>query len=266
MRSRSPGRRARAAVVLALAAVTLLAGCVSVGMGDPVAGRVGACHALTRPEQFETPSDSAPSVRCALAHTTETFRTGTVPAVFSGDARRPAGEVRASIQEQVCPAESLRSYVGARPSDSLFGLWIVAFLPTQRAWDAGARWVRCDVVHTARDDALEPVRGTGSLERALESSRASALTRCYRQRRTDDGALSTTGTDVSCASPHTSRDVNAWTTTSIRPQTQTAISACVPAVTAYLGAPPAPDAVTVVIEGSAASGPWSVRCAVVEGR
>ena len=137
--------------VLALAGLTACTG------GDPAQGsdadpaqvdaveapEVGACRRL-QPADVSRPSNATATVPCSEPHTAQTYAVGQLPASFD-DAAYDARELGAWAYG-TC-SKKLERFLGA--DESLVMRTIVSwawFRPSQKAWDAGARWYRCDVV------------------------------------------------------------------------------------------------------------------------
>ena len=131
-----------AAVALLLLAV--LAGCGDDGPPpDTAAPELGACRRLT-PADVARPSDDSAAVDCAGPHTAETFAIGQLPHQF----QRAAYDDRAlgGWAYGTC-SRAFEAFLGA--DDSLVMRTVVSwawFRPSEAAWQAGARWYRCDVV------------------------------------------------------------------------------------------------------------------------
>jgi hypothetical protein len=129
-------------LLLVLAACSVIGGEKhgSVSMDPP---EVGACRQLT-PEDIKATSNSSPVVDCAARHTAETFAVGTFPDDVAGDdIDDPA---LGSYVFGVC-GKKFRQFLGGDESlvmrATVTWAW---FRPSAAAWDAGARWWRCDVV------------------------------------------------------------------------------------------------------------------------
>ena len=137
-------RRARVAVPV-LAAVWALAGCGSDSAppADEKPPELGACRVLT-PDDVAQPSNTTDAVDCAAQHTAETYAVGELPETFD-DADYDDEELGAWAYS-TC-SDAFQKFLGA--DESLVMRTIVSwawFRPTEAAWDAGARWYRCDVV------------------------------------------------------------------------------------------------------------------------
>ena len=134
-------------VVLVVLLLSLSACSGALGDDDgPVsteAPRLGACRMLTPDDIRQTSNDTAP-VGCDAEHTAETFAVGDFPDDLAGDAiDDPA--LGSHVFDQ-CEKE-FRRFLGGDESQVMRSTVTWAwFRPSQDAWDAGARWWRCDVV------------------------------------------------------------------------------------------------------------------------
>lgn len=142
-------RRAVAVLVLGL---LLLTGCASEDQGnntDPdlvdsvEMPETGVCRELT-PEDVAMPANATKVVDCGERHTAETFAVGELPAELEDVAYDDAALDRHAYQ--TC-STAFAAFVGADESTvlrtTLSWAW---FRPSEKAWDEGARWYRCDVV------------------------------------------------------------------------------------------------------------------------
>ncbi|HJR37602.1 MAG TPA: septum formation family protein [Nocardioidaceae bacterium] len=122
------------------------------------APKLGACRVLT-PADISEPSNASEVVDCAEEHTAETFAVGTFPAaVATGAVDDPA--LGAHIFSS-CSAKFL-AFLGGEEStvmrSTLTWAW---FRPSEKAWEQGARWYRCDVVGGAeQSEQLIPLPET----------------------------------------------------------------------------------------------------------
>ncbi|GAA1154309.1 septum formation family protein [Nocardioides aquiterrae] len=137
-------RRLRVAV-LVLAAAWAIAGCGSdtAPPEDEKPPELGACRVLT-PDDVAQPSNTTDPVDCSEAHTAETYAVGELPASF--DHADHDDEELGAWAYTTC-SDAFQKFLGA--DESLVMRTIVSwawFRPTEPAWDAGARWYRCDVV------------------------------------------------------------------------------------------------------------------------
>lgn len=138
--------------LLPIALVLALAGCGHAEQGsnpdpaqvDSVAPPAkGLCRVLT-PADIKLPANATTTVDCSEPHTAQTFTIGTLPATLtdaSYDDRR-LGE----FAFRTC-STAFQKYIGADESLVLRTILSWAwFRPSEKAWNDGARWYRCDVV------------------------------------------------------------------------------------------------------------------------
>ncbi|WP_036563958.1 septum formation family protein [Nocardioides halotolerans] len=145
--------RARAATLASVlvAAALVLAACGQDDNGNVDSDQVdaveppqqGACRVLT-PEDVALPSNATKVVDCSTRHTAETFAVGDLPPV-AADAAYDAEELGA-FAYQTCSTK-FREFLGADESTVLRTVVSWAwFRPSEKAWEKGARWYRCDVI------------------------------------------------------------------------------------------------------------------------
>jgi hypothetical protein len=144
-----PKPRARRLVLLLLTATLGLTGCL--GRSDPsapsadstVAPDVGACRMLT-PSDVAQPSNASATVPCQDRHTAETFAVGSLPGRFAQTSYDDPG--LAAYAYRTC-SDQFIAFTGADESLAMRTILSWAwFRPSHPAWDAGARWYRCDVI------------------------------------------------------------------------------------------------------------------------
>lgn len=134
----------------AAALAVLLAGCGDSG-GDPAQAEdtvdppeLGACRVLS-PDDIAKPDNSTAVVDCAEEHTAETFAVGTFPERLANLDDIDAPQLGGYIYD-TCSAK-FQKFLGGDESTVMRSLLTWAwFRPSEDAWDAGARWYRCDVV------------------------------------------------------------------------------------------------------------------------
>jgi hypothetical protein len=147
----------RTASVTVTAALLVLAGCGTNGSGTNGSGgdvdpdqvdavqppEVGACRLLT-PAEARQPTNATKTVDCEDRHTAETFAVGELPAELE-DVSYGSPRLNAFAYE-TCSTK-LEQFVGGDESTVMRTIvsW-VWFRPSEKAWDKGARWYRCDVV------------------------------------------------------------------------------------------------------------------------
>ncbi|TYL51812.1 hypothetical protein FXB39_08575 [Nocardioides sp. BGMRC 2183] len=146
-------RRAPGGYALVAAALTVaLAGCTQQPQGndaDPdqvdavAAPEVGVCRVLS-PSDVEMPANATETVECSEPHTAETYAVGELPAEFD-DSDYSSKELSA-FAYRTC-TEAFMKHMQADESTVLRTILTWAwFRPSEKAWDKGARWYRCDVV------------------------------------------------------------------------------------------------------------------------
>jgi hypothetical protein len=132
--------------------LALLAGCggkqVPPG-ADPAqvdattAPKLGACRNLKRADLAE-PTNAGRLVPCTEPHNAETFAVGELPAKF---AKASYDDAALDVWAYQACGGALSQHLGA--TDSVVMRTILSwvwFRPSQKAWDKGARWYRCDVL------------------------------------------------------------------------------------------------------------------------
>jgi hypothetical protein len=140
---------ARRLLVPLVAAALGLTGCFGrSGGSDPSADStaapdVGVCRRLT-PSDVAQASNASATVPCAEKHTAETFAVGALPGRFASSSYDDPE--LAAYAYRTCSDEFI-SFTGADESLAMRTILSWAwFRPSRAAWDAGARWYRCDVI------------------------------------------------------------------------------------------------------------------------
>jgi hypothetical protein len=189
-----PRPRRRLATLAALGAAILLPSCTGAADGPPPAAPTSSAGAAqprpstpapapTReppPEegecrgvsvaQLRTIINDEPSVPCGRPHTVVTFHVGRLPKAATRDAIAPADEQIEAAADRLCQARFRDHVGGSRADRRLSMLTATYFLPPSEQFNAGARWVRCDVYAYAAPRRLAEL--PRSLEDALERNRA----------------------------------------------------------------------------------------------
>jgi Septum formation len=119
---------------------------------------LGACRLLTL-DDVGLPTNATRTVECTQKHTAQTYAVGELPDELD-DAAYDSKESGAFAYE-TCSTK-LRKFLGADESLSMRTVLSWAwFRPSQKAWDDGARWYRCDVVGGGEQSAaLVPLPDT----------------------------------------------------------------------------------------------------------
>jgi putative regulator of septum formation len=158
----------------------------------------GACRALT-PKDVAEPSNASKVVDCEEEHTAETFAVGPLPEEFA-DADYDAPELGA-FAYQTCSTK-FQEFLGADESTVMRTIVSWAwFRPSEKAWDKGARWYRCDIIGGGDDSkeyAALPVTAAGLL---AEQPTEDAWMVCV------DGASVQTAPKIPCTEKHNWRAV-----------------------------------------------------------
>ncbi len=137
---------------IALFILVVLAGCTQDEQGAnvdpdqvdatemPVAD---ACRRMT-PLDLNNTANASRTVDCAESHTSQTFHTQRLPSQYD-DAAYTDRDVGVFAAKTCAPA--FTSFLGTDESTSMRTVigW-VWFRPSEKAWDNGARWLRCDAV------------------------------------------------------------------------------------------------------------------------
>lgn len=144
-------------------------------------------------------------VDCAAPHLLETFHV----AAFTGEAGEEdappepdSWQWRAAFGQ--CE-EQAEEFLGDGFRDGR--IWLGVAVPTQQAWDGGARWFRCDLSELERVPG-EPVQREGSLAGALADDSELRLG-CYQVAVSEDDVVEER-TPVSCDEPHRAEFAGAW--------------------------------------------------------
>ena len=187
----------------------LLSGCeakdvkdVVPGAGEPAdmsAPDTGLCRDLSA-EAVDAETDDTEPVDCTEDHTAETFYVGSFDEDETADTAYDDASLGATVTK-ACGTR-FRRYTGA--TDSLALRTVVTWAwwrPSEEAWDAGARWFRCDVVARSTADALAPLpRTTKGLLLGIPAARWMVCA---------DGPALAKAPRVACTEKHTWRAVSA---------------------------------------------------------
>ncbi len=203
--------RARRGSLLLAAAVALLAGLLtSCGEAQPQGGdadpeqvdsvgapELGACRVL-EPADVGAASNATKTVGCTEEHTAQTYAVGELPDTLD-DADYDSREL-GRFAYRTCSTK-LQKFLGADESLALRTVLTWAwFRPSEKAWEDGARWYRCDVVGgTEKSQRLMPLPETA--EGLLGGRPDDRWLVCVQ------GATVSSGVKVSCARPHDWRAV-----------------------------------------------------------
>ena len=136
----------------------------------PDAPAIDVCRLLSA-AQVALFSDESKGGSCARRHTAYTFAVGAVPA----DVALPGVNIQNDAVQDAAAAScqsKFRRFIGGNPETrALSRLDSTYFLPTQRDFDRGAHWVRCDIVAYRNSTVLAELPDQ-SLEGFLDRPRA----------------------------------------------------------------------------------------------
>lgn len=136
-----------AACIGLVAGITLTATTVpSVGANEIVAPKVGDCFNY-KASGTKDQAASAPAVDCTTPHTAQTYWSGALPESFGVPEKAKASS--RLKQTQPCTVKNINAFVNLADRKLPTRLQSVSIFPTKDQWDAGQRWVRCDVVFRA---------------------------------------------------------------------------------------------------------------------
>lgn len=138
-------RLAAAALLLALAACSESAGTTAQEDPDTVeAPEKGACRLLS-PSDIAQPSNATEVVDCSKNHTAETFLVDRFPKALAKEATVDDPRLGAHIY-RTCN-KRFQAFLGGDESTVMRSILTWAwFRPSEKAWEEGARWYRCDAV------------------------------------------------------------------------------------------------------------------------
>ena len=104
---------------------------------------LGACRVLG-PEDIAATSNATKTVECTERHTAETFAVGDLPEDLHDEDYE--SEELGAFAYRTC-SEKFQAFLGA--DESVVMRTVVSwawFRPSEKAWEQGARWYRCDIV------------------------------------------------------------------------------------------------------------------------
>jgi hypothetical protein len=142
--------------VVGLALLLIVSGCASdTPIGTPTADvRIGTCKNKTTAEEMVSFSDVSPAVPCAKPHTLETFFVAALPSTISSlGPTRPGPEIMSAQSTGACPADKVRSYLGATALDTSWGVDVFMKFPTRAEWATGERRIVCDLAISTYEGA-----------------------------------------------------------------------------------------------------------------
>jgi hypothetical protein len=154
------------ALVLGSPAVLAVAPAAQAAAPEP-----GTCWGYNVKQAEQRSSGGA--VDCATNHSAETFYVGDLRGNFANPAKASPREIGREFARN-CTMERMNTYLGVSQGLPL-RTRIFMFLPSAEQWQAGERWVRCDV---AMRSGLELQKWRGPLSELIASSPASTFQYC----------------------------------------------------------------------------------------
>lgn len=137
------GRLPRRAITALIASGALVLAGVIAPTATAAEPTIGACYSYKKSTLDEV-SSPAPAIACTAKHTAETYYVRTLPETFGLPSKASVAK-RISAGEP-CTVKAMNAYLGI-PDRKLPSRFQTAVLfPTDAQWQAGERWMRCDVV------------------------------------------------------------------------------------------------------------------------
>ncbi|MBT5182778.1 MAG: hypothetical protein HOL91_04715, partial [Actinobacteria bacterium] len=107
------------------------------------AAEVGTCYTYAA-SGTKDQAASAPAVDCRTPHTAQTYWSGTLPANFSvPEKAKASSRLKAT---RACTSKKMNAFVNLENRELPTRFHSMPVFPTRVQWNAGERWVRCDVV------------------------------------------------------------------------------------------------------------------------
>ena len=107
------------------------------------APELGACRVLT-PADVAQPTNATKLAECSEPHTAQTYAVGTLPASLTDASYDDEG--LGEFAYRTC-SDKFEAFVGGDESMVMRSVVSWAwFRPSEKAWEDGARWYRCDIV------------------------------------------------------------------------------------------------------------------------
>jgi hypothetical protein len=170
-------------------------------IAPPPAPSVGECRDLTYAEisLYSNESNAQP---CSKPHTAYTFAVAQLPDDVAFDGVKIENDAVQDAAADACRTEFV-SYIGGGTADrALTRLTVTYFVPKQPGFDAGAHWVRCDIVALQSESSLAEL--PAKLKGFLDGEKTGDYDVCSR----GDPAVSASKL-IMCTQDHTYRAVAA---------------------------------------------------------
>jgi hypothetical protein len=167
----------------------------------PPAPDVGECRDLSYSDISLYSNESKPQP-CSKPHTGYTFAVEQLPDDVAFGGVNIENDAVQGAAADACQ-EAYIAYIGGGTADrALTRLTVTYFVPKQAGFDAGAHWVRCDIVALQSDDSLGEL--PAKLEGFLDSGQTGDYDVCSRGDPAETGSML-----VMCTQDHTYRAVAA---------------------------------------------------------
>jgi hypothetical protein len=167
----------------------------------PPAPTVGECRDLSYADISLYSNESKPHP-CSKLHTAYTFAVKQLPDDVAFAGVKIENDAVQGAAADACQ-EAYVAYIGGGTADrALTRLTVTYFVPKQAGFDAGAHWVRCDIVALQSDDSLADL--PGKLEAFLDGADNADYDVCSRGDPSESGSML-----VMCTQDHTYRAVAA---------------------------------------------------------
>jgi hypothetical protein len=170
-------------------------------VAPPAAPTVGECRKLSYAE-ISLYSNESKTLPCSKPHTALTFAVEQLPDDIAFEGVKIENDAVQGAAADACQQAYVAYIGGDTASRALTRLTVTYFVPKQPGFDAGAHWVRCDIVALESDSALADL--PRKLEGFLDGGDPGDYDVCSRgDPARNDSAL------VMCAQDHTYRAVAA---------------------------------------------------------
>jgi hypothetical protein len=170
-------------------------------LAPPPAPSVGECRSLSYAD-ISLYSNESKAQPCSKPHTAFTFAVEQLPDDIAFDGVKIENDAVQGAAADSCQQAYVAYIGGDTASRALTRLTVTYFVPKQTGFDAGAHWVRCDIVALQSDNSLAEL--PGKLDGLLDHGHAGAYDVCSRGDPSQHDSLL-----VMCTQDHTYRAVAA---------------------------------------------------------
>jgi len=122
----------------------------------PPAPRAGECRRLDYSDINRYSNDTSP-VKCSKNHTSYTYDVVELPPTVAVEGVEIQNDAVQAAAARRCESGFAGFIGGSSQTRALSRLTVTYFLPDQAGFDAGAHWVRCDVVAVQTSNSLAPL-------------------------------------------------------------------------------------------------------------